>query len=160
MISNTPKSPQDHSGVWFPPPLFYVLIFLIALPAQELLPLPPIAASVGLILGIAFLLCGTSLNLWSIDLFRQKKTSLVPIKPTHSLVRSGAYGLSRNPMYLGLLSTYTGVSLIQHRWWPILLIPVVIVVINGLVIRKEELYLARTFGEEYESYKRDVRRWV
>jgi protein-S-isoprenylcysteine O-methyltransferase Ste14 len=44
--------------------------------------------------------------------------------------------------------------------WAILLVPLVVYVIQREVIEREELYLERTFGEEYLAYKRRVRRWV
>ena len=63
-------------------------------------------------------------------------------------------------MYLSLLSIYVGVALMVQTLWALLLLPVVIVAIRYLVIRKEEQYLQRKFGEAFLSYKASVRRWI
>ncbi len=127
---------------------------------QRIVPLPRIAGDFGLLLGIVLVVSGASINVWSIGLFRRKHTSLIPIKPTNALVETGVYSYTRNPMYLGLLITYSGVAMVQHQWWPIMLIPGVVLCINLVVIRREEQYLERRFGEEFRRYKLRVRRWV
>ena len=63
-------------------------------------------------------------------------------------------------MYLSLLSVYVGAALMVQTLWALLLLPVVIVAIRYLVIRKEEQYLQRKFGEAFLSYKASVRRWI
>ena len=63
-------------------------------------------------------------------------------------------------MYLSLLSIYVGAALMVQTLWALLLLPVVIVAIRYLVIRKEEQYLQRKFGEAFLSYKASVRRWI
>jgi protein-S-isoprenylcysteine O-methyltransferase Ste14 len=44
--------------------------------------------------------------------------------------------------------------------WPLLVLPLVLVVMHRGVILREELYLAQKFGDEYLSYKTRVRRWI
>jgi len=63
-------------------------------------------------------------------------------------------------MYLSLLSIYVGAALMMHTLWALLLLPLVIVAIRYLVIRKEEQYLQRKFGEAFLGYKASVRRWI
>ena len=63
-------------------------------------------------------------------------------------------------MYLSLLSIYVGAALMMRTLWVLLLLPLVIVAIRYLVIRKEEQYLQRKFGEAFLSYKASVRRWI
>ena len=55
---------------------------------------------------------------------------------------------------------YAGIAVLRNSLLTILLLPVVLIVIQREVIRREERYLERTFGEEYLPYKRRVRRWV
>jgi len=55
---------------------------------------------------------------------------------------------------------YAGIAVLRNSLLAILLLPVVLIVIQREVIRREERYLERTFGEEYLAYKRRVRRWV
>lgn len=149
----------DNAGVLVPPPLFYVAHFFAGLGLQRAIPLPqlPYGASLA---GWAVLSLGLLINFWSIGLFRRKKTSLVPIKPSNTLVIEGPYHFTRNPMYLGLLISYLGAALLTHELWPLLLSPAVVLVINQLVIRKEEQYLTRKFGHDYATYKKAVHRWI
>jgi protein-S-isoprenylcysteine O-methyltransferase Ste14 len=63
-------------------------------------------------------------------------------------------------MYLGLLLLYSGIGLLAGNWWTFILIPLLIIVINNLVIKREENYLERTFGQSYLDYKKKTRRWV
>ncbi len=49
---------------------------------------------------------------------------------------------------------------LANALWAILLLPVALFVMQRSVIEREERYLERTFGEEYLSYKANVRRWV
>ena len=50
----------------------------------------------------------------------------------------------------------------RPRWYkrPIFYVPIGLVLVDQLVVRREERYLERKFGEEYLSYKRRVRRWI
>ena len=66
---------------------------------------------------------------------------------------------SRNPGYLALAIIYTGIAVLRNSLWAILLLPLVVSVIQREVIGREELYLERTFGEEYLDYKGRVRLW-
>ena len=61
-------------------------------------------------------------------------------------------------MYLSLLSVYVGAALMMRTLWALLLLPLVIAAVHYLVIRKEEQYLQRKFGETFLSYKAPVRR--
>ena len=55
---------------------------------------------------------------------------------------------------------YAGIAVLRNSLWAILLLPLMVSVIQREVIRREERYLERTFGEEYRDYKGSVRRWV
>jgi protein-S-isoprenylcysteine O-methyltransferase Ste14 len=63
-------------------------------------------------------------------------------------------------MYVGMTTLYIGLALIFNVAWPLLLLPLVLLSMWYLVIRHEERYLCRAFGEEYERFMREVRRWL
>ncbi|MFD6464180.1 methyltransferase family protein, partial [Streptomyces roseolus] len=67
---------------------------------------------------------------------------------------------SRNPMYTGLAVAVTGGALLMGTWWPILLLPVTLVLVTRLVIGPEERYLTARFDQEYLDYRAAVRRWI
>ena len=63
-------------------------------------------------------------------------------------------------MYLGLMFIYLGMAFIFGNWWTLFLIPVLIGLIYYFVIRREESYLQRAFGNDYIEYTKKVRRWI
>jgi len=85
---------------------------------------------------------------------------LITIKPATSLQTTGIYSISRNPMYVGLMNLYIGLSFIIGNWWNFILFPALILFIQIVVIRKEEKYLEREFGTLFLQYKQKVRRWI
>lgn len=94
--------------------------------------------------------------------FRLKGTTISPMNPhkTSQLVRSGVYQYTRNPMYLGMaLLLIGGVVRIGN---PLGLFGMIIFVwyIDYFQIRPEEKILEKLFGDEYQKYCEDVRRWI
>ena len=81
-------------------------------------------------------------------------------RPVPKLTTDGPFLYTRNPGYLCLAMIYAGIAGLRNALWAILPLPVVLMVIQREVIGREERYLERTFGEEYLSYKANVRRWV
>lgn len=67
---------------------------------------------------------------------------------------------SRNPMYVGFALWTLGIAVLLNSVWMLLVVPVGLVLTDRIVIRREERYLERKFGDEYLSYKRRVRRWL
>ena len=63
-------------------------------------------------------------------------------------------------MYIGLALLTVGIAFLVDCAWMLLAVPIGLVVIDRLVITREERYLERKFGEEYLRYKRRVRRWI
>jgi len=95
-----------------------------------------------------------------VGLFLRRRTAVIPYKPATSLVTSGIYRWTRNPMYLGLALIYLGLALILNSLAALVLLPLVLSIIQSQVIAKEEAYLERTFGNDYVAYKKSVRPWI
>ena len=76
------------------------------------------------------------------------------------MVSSGLYKYSRNPMYIGVITTVTGEGLFfQYSnvlWYALSLF----ILFNFVVIFIEEPHLEKKFGDEYRNYKKKTRRWV
>ena len=113
---------------------------------------------------IGFVVVGVSglFDAWSLMLFFIAKTTLNPMTPskTSSLVTTGLYRISRNPMYLGLLIILFGWALHLGSVSPLLVLPAFVFVLNKLQIEPEEIILAAKFGQQYMDYQRQVRRWI
>jgi protein-S-isoprenylcysteine O-methyltransferase Ste14 len=92
--------------------------------------------------------------------FRKTGQKVDAGQPTTSIIRTGPYRFSRNPMYLGAMLVYLGVAIGTGSVWVLVALVPAIVLAQVLVILPEEEYLARKFGDEYRLYKVSVRRWL
>ena len=87
-------------------------------------------------------------------------TNISPLRPTTSVVTTGPFRFSRNPLYVALTLLYLGLTLAFNTWWGIVvLIPLLIIMHYGVVLR-EERYLEQKFGETYRQYRSQVRRYL
>jgi len=156
------ENKKDSPGVYIPPPLFYVLIFLLAVFVQKKIPIDDSLFHLRItkIIGILCLIISLFFLVTSLMKFFQSKNTLILIKPASSLQTNGIYSISRNPMYLGLAIVYLGITCLIGNWWNIILFPFLLLVIQEYIIKKEENYLERAFGEKYLEYKSGVRRWL
>jgi protein-S-isoprenylcysteine O-methyltransferase Ste14 len=107
-------------------------------------------------------LVGAAFTIAGIVSFRRAKTTVSPLKPesASSLVSSGVYTITRNPMYVGLLSLLVA-------WTVFLSSPLALVgplafflYIGRFQIAPEERALSNLFGSEYANYRARVRRWL
>ncbi|HSB48970.1 MAG TPA: isoprenylcysteine carboxylmethyltransferase family protein, partial [Burkholderiales bacterium] len=94
--------------------------------------------------------------------FALARTTINPMKPetTSSLVRSGVYGISRNPMYVGLLFVLAGWAAYLASAWALLGLVAFVPYMNRFQIAPEERALSALFGTEYTAYASKVRRWL
>jgi len=85
-----------------------------------------------------------------------------PFTPDQSstLVSTGIYRYSRNPMYLGFLLALAGWCVYLANWASMLLLPLFIVYMNRFQIAPEERALHRHFGQPFTNYTQAVRRWI
>ncbi len=82
------------------------------------------------------------------------------MQPSTAIITTGPFRYSRNPAYVALTLLCVGLGvLLDNPWILVLLLPAVLLVHFG-VVRREERYLERRFGEEYRRYKASVRRWL
>jgi protein-S-isoprenylcysteine O-methyltransferase Ste14 len=160
-MDRTPKASQDHSGVVVPPPLIYLVFFLVGMGLERYRRLPRLlSVGLGRTLGALLVLSWLVLTMWSFRRFWAFGTSVIPVRPTTALVMEGPYRFTRNPMYLGLLMLYAGVACWFGLVWPLLLAPGLVWIVAAWVIGREERYLKRKFGQEYRQYRARVRRWL
>jgi protein-S-isoprenylcysteine O-methyltransferase Ste14 len=105
---------------------------------------------------------GLVLDAAALAAFVRARTTVNPLRPEKSsaLVRSGAYRLSRNPMYLGLALLLAGWAIWLANALALALLPAFVAWLDRFQIRPEERALAARFGAEYEAYRARVRRWL
>ena len=153
---------NDHPGVYVPPPLIYAGVFMIAVLLQKRVAINPALFQMHFIWMPAVLLLaiGAYFCLRSIGLFIRTKNTVMTIRPAASLQTGGIYHITRNPMYLSLLFIYLGLTCLIGSWWNIILLPLLVLIVQQYIIRREEKYLSREFGQAYTDYKNQVRRWL
>lgn len=108
------------------------------------------------------LLLGAVVGLSGVIAFKRHKTTVDPTRPekASTLVTTGIYQISRNPMYLGLLLWLAAWScFLSHLLAMVLLVPFVLYM-NRFQIRPEERMMEGLFGAQFEIYRRNVRRWL
>jgi protein-S-isoprenylcysteine O-methyltransferase Ste14 len=156
----TMNEPTDNPGVIARPPLLYGGALIIALLLNLPWPLPIFGDTVGRWCGLLLVVLGAGILAWGRNSLVSGGTNVDPTLPTASIVTSGPYQFSRNPLYVGLTSIFVGLTLTMNTWWGIVaLIPLVMVMHNAVVLR-EERYLAEKFGESYRQYRAKVRRYL
>ena len=82
------------------------------------------------------------------------------VNSTSSLVVSGIYKYTRNPMYLGFVLVLLGWAAFLSNLAAFVLLPAFVLYISRFQIRPEERVLASLFPDEYPAYRDQVRRWV
>jgi len=156
----TTQKNSDKANVVAFPPLLFGATLVIGVLLSYLFPTPLLSPTTALVIGLVLLISGVITLLLAFQGMIQHKTTIHPKGATTAIVSNGLYRYTRNPMYLSLTLIYVGVSVATNAWWGLLLlIPLLLVVQKGIVEREEQ-YLTQKFGEEYLSYKSQVRRWL
>ena len=112
-----------------------------------------VAGAIGVAFGMVLFAAGMAT-------FAKARTGIMLQQAATKVVASGPYRWSRNPQYVGFVAIYAGACLLMNTVWPLLLLPVVIVLTNRLVIAREERYMRQTFGDAYQAYSARVPRWL
>lgn len=129
-----------------------------ALPVLTL-PMPQrLALAVALVLGLG----GLALELWGLTTFRRHRTTPNPMAPERAstVVQSGPYRLTRNPMYLGVAMQLLAWCVYLRSPLALLALAVFLAYITRFQILPEERLLRQKFGSAYEDYRQRVRRWI
>ena len=151
---------EDRPGVPIAPPLLFVLPIVVSLVLEWFVPTSFVHGAFRWIPGAIIFLTGLALNIGGFVIQKRACTDPIPFNPSTRIVSHGPYRFSRNPMYLGFAFWTLGIAVLVDSGRMLLAVPIGLVLIDRLVITREERYLERKFGEEYVSDKRRVRRWI
>jgi protein-S-isoprenylcysteine O-methyltransferase Ste14 len=114
--------------------------------------------------GFACIVCtvGLAMAVAGVSAFRRAKTTVNPFTPdaTTTMVTSGIYRFTRNPMYLGLLFALAGWAIYLSNVLAFALLPLFVWYMNRFQIVPEERALGAKFSHAFTAYKRSVRRWL
>jgi len=148
-------------GVKIPPPLIVLGILLAGLGVDYVFKAGFSDEAWWLqIAGMVLVILGLALNLWSAVMYRKASTNILPNAADSNLIETGPFVWSRNPIYLGMLIVFVGISFILNAPLALLFAPLAWFVLRFYVIAREEAYLLGRFGGEYTSYQARVRRWI
>ena len=111
---------------------------------------------------IAFAVAGAVVALAGVAAFRRASTTVNPIRPeaVSSLVTSGVYRITRNPMYLGFLLALIGWAVWLAHPLSLLVVPLFVIYMNRFQIVPEERVLRARFETAFDSYSGGTRRWL
>jgi protein-S-isoprenylcysteine O-methyltransferase Ste14 len=145
-----------------PPPVLALCLALLMWFASSVV--PPVVVPFGVRVGVALALAviGQSISISGMVSFRRAKTTMNPIKASaaSSLVTSGVYRYTRNPMYLGLSVTLMAWAVFLSNLLALVAVPLFVLYISRFQINPEERVLSSLFGADYAAYKEKVRRWL
>ncbi len=141
------------------PPIVFLCAILLGIALNLPWPLKFMPRSVG-VLGPVVTACAVVLFLLSYRQFRAAGTSVRGSQRTSTIVRTGPYRFSRNPIYLAFILFVLGLSVWLNNLWMLGTLVPAIGIIARVVIPREERFLERNFNDQYTSYKARVRRWL
>jgi protein-S-isoprenylcysteine O-methyltransferase Ste14 len=151
---------EDRPGIPIAPPLLFVLPIVASLALEWLVPTSFVYGAFRWTLGVLSVVAGVALNVGGFVTQKRAGTDPIPFKPSTRIVAHGLYRFTRNPMYLGFAMCTLGLAILVDSAWMLLAVPIGLILIDRVVITREERYLERKFGETYLDYKRRVRRWI
>lgn len=145
-----------------PPPL----VLLVSLLLMWLLSRMSLAAAFDFnasrILSLILLLAGIAIAIAGVLEFRSAKTTVNPLDPklASSLVKTGVFRYTRNPMYLGMLLVSFAAVTFFGNWLSLLGSVFLYSYLTRFQIIPEERAMQNLFGSVFEEYRRTVRRWL
>ncbi len=143
-------------------PMLQVLFLAVVIAApygdrRGIAALPPIAAL--RYAGLALFVFGFGLLIWATARLGRQFSVQVTIREDHRLITNGPYRLVRHPRYLGILLLLSGVCLVFRSWLGLVLVAATALVLAWRV-HDEEALMKRTFGAEWDTYRRRTWRIV
>ena len=145
-----------------PPPVVAVLTATAMVAASRLLPPGDVPSTVRLgVMGV-LLVVAAAFGAPAFASFKRAGTTINPVRieSASSLVTSGVYRVSRNPMYVGLAALLLALAAVLARAW-LLAGPLAFVLYTTRfqIIPEERIMLAK-FGDAYAAYRGRTRRWL
>jgi protein-S-isoprenylcysteine O-methyltransferase Ste14 len=123
-------------------------------------PFLPAWTAVRLAGGMALIAAALIVGLAALREFHRHQTPSSPYTPAATIVRSGVFRFTRNPMYLGFILIAFGVAVAMNSLWLVVAALLLFVLLHQLVIKPEERYLSERFGTAYSDYLHETRRWL
>jgi|SRR5215813_11402637 len=150
----------DHPQIIAWPPLIFVTGAIVSSLVHFVSPIRVMRYSISVRVGVILAVLSGSLAIWAVRAMKAAGTNVRPDRPALTVVKSGPYKFTRNPMYLSLCLLQLAIGFFLNGWTPVFFAIVLGLVLHFGVILPEETYLERKFGDQYLALKRQVRRWL
>jgi len=141
------------------PPLYFLAGLIVMVVLNSIAPIGRWIHYPWRYIGIIFIAAGIFLSIGSGMLFRKLGTNPTPGTRANLIVNKGAFRYTRNPMYLGLIVTLTGTSILLGTISPLFVIPIVFFILHTQFVLREEKWMEEWFGQPYLDYKSKTPRW-
>jgi protein-S-isoprenylcysteine O-methyltransferase Ste14 len=153
---------EKGAAVRIPPPLVFAALIAIALGIHFAVRAWPTTLDLDqrLVAGAALVVAGLALGFSAYGLFRKTGQHPKPWAPTPSIITTGSYRFTRNPMYVSMVMTTVAIGLFANASWCVLAGPLGLVIVHVVAVRAEETYLSGKFGREYDDYRARVPRYL
>lgn len=141
-------------------PMFFVfisaaliVIFHLSLPLFNIIPHP--FNLTGIVVALAgFHFMGRTKRMFS------KHQTTIRFKKSTTLIKEGPFSVSRNPMYFGMFILLLGIGICFRNLFSLITPFVFIIMVAIVYVPREETLLSDVFGQDYEEYKKNVRKWI
>jgi len=153
---------QSGVRVAIPPPALFFGFLLVGVGLQRVWPITVGLTSVTgrLLSGLPCFALAFGLGAWSLKTLQVHGENARFKREIRSLVTCGPYSISRNPLYLALVTTLVGFGAVLDNPWLFLFSAVLFLLLDRFIVQREEKYLTEHFGESFRNYSSRVRRWV
>lgn len=141
------------------PPLWGFLCLLGVVMANLIVPQPNLSNIWTFLLGLICIICAIILFIWARFSFKYYQTTIHPKKLPTTLMTDGAFGFTRNPIYMAFILTLLGVAFLLGSMWGFVFVFILFFVLRNRFVINEEANLISLFGEDAENYLKNVRRW-
>jgi len=112
------------------------------------------------LIGVILFIVGVLVALAAKRLFKKSDTPLNPEAKPKKLHTTGIFYFTRNPMYLGIVIGLIGIAITSGFLFNLFFPLIYFIIMNIYFIRKEETNLENEFGNKYNEYKKETRRWI
>lgn len=156
------QSHPDSANIRVYPPVGFLLCLAVGIAIELWLPLrlPELPQPAGFFTGLGVALLALLFIVAGAGRFVRLGVNPIPNKPAAHLVTGGIFRLTRNPMYVGAVLMLIAIG-IGAGSIPIVLCAVpLFLLLHYHVIAREEIYLRRKFGQEFEDFSKRVHRWL
>lgn len=145
-----------------PPPLVALVLACFMWGLSLVTPLLEISGPTRMAAAVTIAVLGAGFDLTAVILFFRRRTTVNPMKPakTSTLVVTGIYTVTRNPMYVGMVFFLSAWAMYLACAWALAGPVAFVLYINRFQIEPEERMLLKKYGSEYKAYTSKVRRWL